>query len=246
MVSGAAGGISATHTGDGAITITAVSVTGNAGSAISATTAGGDISISGAHTVLGTGGRGIEAISGGGDISVQGVGATGGVSGTGGRGISVNARGGSGGNINIGGITALGNVTGNGNTSSGINARTDGTDSSIIIDSAGGAVMSDGTGILAVNYGTGASAVTITAAAVTGGDLSSGISANLSDAGATGAIMIDSSAGAVIGSIGGISARNAGTGRAVSASLPPPSRGHIMLEQAFLQISAMQEQPALS
>ena len=211
-ISGAGSGIVASTAGTGSITITSGSVTGTGGDGISANSAGGDISISGAHTVLGTGGRGIEAISVGGDISVQGVGATDGVTGTTGSGIHADATGGTGGNINIGDMTALGDVTGGGSSNSGINAQTDGLDSSITIDSSGGAVMSDGAGISATNAGTGVSAITITAAAVTGGESASGISASLSDAGATGAIMIDSSAGAVMGGMNGISASNAGTG----------------------------------
>ena len=214
VVSGAAGGIATTHTGDGAITITAVSVIGQAGDAISATTAGGDITISGAHTVLGTGGRGIEAISGGGDISIQGVGETGGVRGSAEDGIYADASGGTGGNINIGDMTAIGNVTGGGTENRGINAQTDGTDSSITIDTSSGTVMSDGLGstvIAATNAGTGG--ISITTADVTATSSGSGgIFAQISDAGAASAILIDSSAGTVSGLGAGISVVNAGSG----------------------------------
>ena len=212
VVSGAAGGIAATHTGDGVVSITSSnSVTGNAGSAISATTAGGAITISGAHTVLGTGGRGIEAISGGGNISIQGVGETGGVQGTTGNGIFADASGGSSGNINIGGMTELGAITGIGSDNSGINALTDGAGSSITIDASGGAVMGGNHGISVSNTGTGASGISITAAAVTGGNSASGISASLSNSAATGDISITAS-GAVMGGSRSIIALNYGSG----------------------------------
>ena len=204
-------GIIATNAGSGSVTITGGSVTAQSGNAIRATTAGGDISISGAHTVLGTGGRGIEATSGGGDISIQGVGATGGVQGSAGHGIYADATGGSGGTINIGDMTALGAITGTGSGNSGIFAQTDGVGRSITIDSAGGAVMGDGSGISAINAGTEASSISITSAAVTGTN-ANGIDAQISDAGATGAIMIDSSAGVVMGGVNGISVLNEGSG----------------------------------
>ena len=211
VVSGAAGGIAATHTGDGAIIITAASVTGQAGNAISANSAGGAITISGAHTVLGTGGRGIFAVSGGGDISIQGVGETGGVQGTTGNGIFADASGGSSGNINIGGMTELGAITGIGSDNSGIYALTDGAGSSITIDASGGAVMGGNHGISVSNTGTGASGISITAAAVTGGNSASGISASLSNSAATGDISITAS-GAVMGGSRSIIALNYGSG----------------------------------
>ena len=226
-------GISARNAGSGAVTITssdsvtgdgrhgitvlsaggdisisgAATVLGSGENGISLISGGGDISISGDHTVTGAGGAGIDAASIGGDVSIQGVGLTGGVTGSAGYGITVNARGGTGGNINIGGTTAIGDVTGS-SASRGIIALTDGTDSTITIDSSGGTVIGGTDGIFARNYGTGA--ISITSAAVTGttGD---GIIADLRSADTTGDISI-TARGTVMGGPYGIFARNAGSG----------------------------------
>ena len=188
-VSGAAGGIAATHTGDGAISITSSnSVTGNGGDAISANSAGGDISISGAHTVRGR--RGIYADSDGGDISIQGAGATGGVTSTGTHGIQADARGGSGGNINIGGTTAIGDVSGaTGINNFGVYARTDGTDSTVTIDTSGGEIISFSQSIRVLNSGAGASSISATAAG-TATMNAPGIELRLDNSAATGDISV--------------------------------------------------------
>ena len=173
IISGAASGIFANNAGSGSITITAAEVTANAGYGIGANSEGGDITISGAHTVSGST-RGISADSDGGDISIQGVGTTGGVSSTAGLGIYADASGGSGSTITIGDTSAIGDVSGLGSGSSGIFARTDGVDSTITIDSAGGAVVGGSIGISATTAGNGS--ITITAAEVTG-NAGNGISA---------------------------------------------------------------------
>ena len=238
IISGAENGIVATTAGSGSITITGGSVTGNAGDAISATTAGGDIMISGVHIVLGlggrgifadsdggdisisdvrsvsgTGGRGISAISGGGDISVQGVGAgaTDGVQGSAGHGIYADARGGSGGTINIGGMTEFGAITGSGTGNIGVFARTDGTDSSITIDSSSGTVTGVNHGIRAENAGTGGISITTAAAAAGTGANDDGIYASLSNSAATGDLSIIAT-GAVSGGRHGIYAQQNGSG----------------------------------
>ena len=245
-------GISASHAGSNAITISAAEVSASDGDAISATTAGGNISISGSRTITGTGGIGISAMSGGGDISIsdahtvtgtnghgifadsdggnisiQGVGLIGGVSGSEGYGIHADASGGSGGNIIIGGSgeNAIGDVTGKGRERHGINVQTDGIDSSITIDASGSTIMGRAYGINARNAGQNASRISITAADITG-TFGDGIFASLNNSNATGDLEITVS-GAIIGSISGIFARNSGTGTTrIKVSSVSASAGH--------------------
>ena len=215
-VTGTGDGINALTSGAGStITITASGAVMGGGFGIDAQNRGtGGISISGAHTVRG-GRHGIVAVSDGGDISILGVGLTGGITGSTGQGIRADAIGGtrgtSGNIIIIGGSgdDAIGDVTsGNGHT--GIIARTDGTDSTITIDSSGGTVMGSGYGIYARSTGSGASGISITTAAVIG-TANVGIDARLSDSAATGEISVTAT-GMVSGDTRGIDVQNTGTG----------------------------------
>ena len=217
-ITGTTHGIRAIHAGSGAVSITAGEVTGTAGDAIHAASVGGDIRITSAHTV--TGGRGIFADSDGGDISIEGVGLgiegidrTGGVSGTDGHGIEADARGtteGTGGSVSIGGTTAIGSVTG---SLRGINARTDGADSSITIDSSGGAVIGEaGHGIYASNAGSGGVSITAGDVTATGG-------IGISSAASAGETRITLGSGATVMASGGAGVSATSTGAQASISL---------------------------
>ncbi|MCA8834550.1 MAG: hypothetical protein K8953_05630, partial [Proteobacteria bacterium] len=147
-------------------------------------TLGGDIDISNIGVITGTSGAGIDGRSAGGNISISDIGV---VTGSSDRGISADTRNGDG--------TSTGTIT---------------------IGGAGGDAIGDVSGLAAgiVAY-TDFGGINITTANVTGRSFNTGITAQIGRAivtGSTADIIIDSTAGSVVGDIGGIFVNNFGTG----------------------------------